>query len=60
MTSWFGINANEPFAIGYKALDFAAAFAEAGFEPAQFFRGTREAVYLKGQLPPVSLVGAIK
>lgn len=60
MTSWFGINANEPFAIGYKALDFEGAFGEAGFPAANFFRGQREAVYLKGQLPPVTLVGAIR
>ena len=60
MTSWFGINANEPFAIGYKALNFEAAFAEAGFDPETFFRGQREAVYLKGQLPPITLVGAVR
>ena len=25
MTSWFGINANEPFSAGFKALDFEQA-----------------------------------
>ena len=60
MNSWFGINANEPFSVGFKALDFEAAFTEAGFAPASFFRGSRDPVYLKGQLPPISLVGALQ
>ena len=60
MTSWFGINANEPFSVGFKALDFEAAFVDAGFASDKFFRGSREPVYLKGQLPPISLVGATK
>lgn len=60
ITSWFGNNANEPFAIGYKGLDFETAFTEAGFPAANIFRASREAVYLKGQLPPVSVVGAVR
>ncbi len=60
MTSWFGHNANEPFSAGFKALDFKAALTGAGFPEAGFFRGTREQVYLKGQLPPISLVGAVR
>jgi ubiquinone/menaquinone biosynthesis C-methylase UbiE len=60
MTSWFGINANEPFSAGFKALDFRAALAEAGFPPENFFRGSRDPVYLKGQLPPITLVGSIR
>jgi ubiquinone/menaquinone biosynthesis C-methylase UbiE len=60
MTSWFGNNANEPFSAGYKALDYDEAFIEAGFSREKLVRGTREPVYLKGQLPPISFVGAIK
>ena len=60
MTSWFGINANEPFSAGFKALDFKSALAEAGFPPENFFRGSRDPVYLKGQLPPITLVGSIR
>ena len=60
MTSWFGINANEPFSVGFKAFDFESGLSEAGFPAANFFRGTREQVYLKGQLPPISLVGSVK
>jgi len=60
MLSWFGINANEPFSAGFKALDFDQAMVDAGFKPENRFRGTREPVYLKGQLPPISFIGAIK
>ena len=60
ITSWFGDNANEPFSAQYKALDYEQAMVEAGFPRENFFKGQREAVYLKGQLPPISLVGAIR
>ena len=60
MTSWFGINANEPFSAGFKALDFEEALVGAGFAKDKIFRGSRDPVYLKGQLPPISLVGAVK
>jgi len=59
-TSWFGMNANEPFSIGFKALDYPKAVAEAGFAPEQYFTAQRDPVYLKGQLPPISFFGAIK
>ena len=59
MTSWFGINANEPFSAGFKALNFEEALAEAGFPQENFFRGSRDPVYLKGQLPPITLVGSV-
>ena len=60
MTSWFGINANEPFSAQFRALDFKAALVEAGFAEDKVFRGQREAVYLKGQLPPICVIGAVK
>ena len=60
MMSWFGNNANEPFSAGYKALNYDQAFIDAGFSREQLVRGMREPVYLKGQLPPISFVGAIK
>jgi len=60
MNTWFARNANEPFSRGFRRFDFKKAFAVAGFEPESQFSGTREAVYLKGHLPPVSFVGAIK
>lgn len=58
--SWFGMNANEPFASGFKALDYPKAVAEAGFGPENYFTAQREPVYLKGQLPPVYFFGAIR
>lgn len=60
MQSWFAFNANEPFSMGWRALDHRQAIIDAGFDPAQCFTGQREAVYLKGQLPPVNFLGAIK
>ena len=60
MTSWFGNNANEPFSAAFRALDYKAALVEAGFAEGRYFTGQREAVYLKGQLPPITLVGAVK
>ncbi|WP_293897713.1 class I SAM-dependent methyltransferase [Phenylobacterium sp.] len=59
-TSWFGMNANEPFSGGFKALDYPKAVAEAGFAPERYFTAEREPVYLKGQLPPISFFGAIR
>ena len=59
-TSWFGMNANEPFAIGFKGLDYPKAVAEAGFAPERYFTAQRDPVYLKGQLPPISFFGAIR
>ena len=60
MTSWFGMNANEPFSAGFKALDYPKAVAEAGFKPQNYFTATREPVYLKGQLPPIYFFGAVR
>ena len=60
LTSWFGNNANEPFSAGFKSLDYDEAFLAAGFIRENLVRGTREPVYLKGQLPPISFVGAVK
>ena len=60
MNTWFARNANEPFSRGFRRFDFRKAFAAAGFAPESLFSGTREAVYLKGHLPPVSFVGAVK
>ncbi len=59
-TSWFGMNANEPFAIGFKAMDYPRAVADAGFAPEAYFTAQREPVYLKGQLPPISFFGAVR
>jgi len=58
--SWFGHNANEPFSAGYKSLDYDQSLIDAGFKTDKIIRGTREPVYLKGQLPPISFIGAIK
>ena len=58
LTSWFGNNANEPFSAGFKALDYDDAFVSAGFAADRIVRGTRDPVYLKGQLPPISFIGA--
>ncbi|WP_425229949.1 class I SAM-dependent methyltransferase [Sphingomonas sp.] len=60
LTSWFGDNANEPFSAGFKSLDYDDALIAAGFKAENVVRGTREPVYLKGQLPPISFVGAIR
>jgi ubiquinone/menaquinone biosynthesis C-methylase UbiE len=60
MMNWFGMNANEPFSAGFKALDYPQAVAEAGFAPERYFTAQREPVYLKGQLPPISFFGAIR
>jgi ubiquinone/menaquinone biosynthesis C-methylase UbiE len=60
MNTWFARNANEPFSRGFRRFDFKKAFAAAGFDPESRFSGTREAVYLKGHLPPISFVGAVK
>ncbi|MEO7378533.1 MAG: class I SAM-dependent methyltransferase [Sphingomicrobium sp.] len=60
VTSWFGHNANEPFSAGFRSLDYDAALVSAGFKQENIVRGTREPVYLKGQLPPISFIGAIK
>ena len=60
LLSWFGSNANEPFSFGFKRMDFAQAFEDAGFARNQFFSGTRPAVYLQGQLPPITFIGAVK
>jgi ubiquinone/menaquinone biosynthesis C-methylase UbiE len=60
MNTWFARNANEPFSRGFRRFDFAKAFAAAGFPSDLLFHGTREAVYLKGHLPPVSFIGATK
>jgi ubiquinone/menaquinone biosynthesis C-methylase UbiE len=60
MKSWFGNNANEPFSVSWRSFDFEKALVAAGFPPANGFCGTREQVYLKGQLPPISLVGSVR
>ena len=60
MQTWFAYNVNEPFSMGWRGLDHRRAIVEAGFDPAQCFTGQREAVYLKGQLPPVCFLGAVK
>ncbi|MDH7973248.1 class I SAM-dependent methyltransferase [Sphingomonas sp. AR_OL41] len=60
LMSWFGDNVNEPFSAGFKSLDYDKAFVEAGFDPGKIVRGTREPVYLKGQLPPINFIGAVK
>jgi SAM-dependent methyltransferase len=60
MNSWFMHNVNEPFSASFRKLDFPKAFENAGFPAENLFSGQREAVYLKGQLPPVSFVGSIK
>jgi ubiquinone/menaquinone biosynthesis C-methylase UbiE len=60
MNTWFAVNANEPFSRGFRRFDFRKAFVASGFAPDSLFSGSREAVYLKGQLPPVSFVGAVK
>ncbi len=60
LTSWFGDNANEPFSAGFKSLDYDQAFVDAGFNRSAIVRGTRDPVYLKDQLPPITLVGAVK
>jgi hypothetical protein len=56
---WLGINANEPFSVCFKTLDFEAAFVEAGGASEKFFRGSRKPVYRKGN-STISLVGAVK
>ena len=60
MNHWFGMNANEPFSTGFKALDMREAVVGAGFAPSDYFTAQREPVYLKGQLPPISFFGAVK
>ena len=60
MTGWFAYNANEPFATGFKTLDYPKAMADAGFKPERYFTAQREPVYLKGQLPPSYFVGSIR
>lgn len=60
MNTWFARNANEPFSRGFRRFDFRKAMLASGFAAGSLFTGTREAVYLKGQLPPVSFVGAVK
>jgi hypothetical protein len=60
MNTWFAHNANEPFSRGFRRFDFRAAITRAGFAADSLFSGSREAVYLKGQLPPISFVGAVK
>ena len=60
MMSWFGNNANEPFSHAFKQLDFSVEFERAGFATEKLFTGTRPAVYLQGQLPPVSFIGAVR
>jgi SAM-dependent methyltransferase len=59
-TTWFGMNANEPFSAGFRALDYPKAVAEAGFRPENYFTASRDPVYLKGQLPPIYFFGAIR
>ena len=59
MTSWFGSNATEPFSAGFRSLDFQARLRDDSFLAERFFRGQREAVYLKGQLPPITVAGSI-
>jgi SAM-dependent methyltransferase len=60
ISSWFTYNANEPFSVGLRKLDYKRDFTAAGFPQDGFFSGMREAVYLKGQLPPVTFAGAVK
>ena len=60
MSNWFNDNANEPFAVGMRRLDMDDEIISAGFKPENLFRGQKEAVYLKGHLPPASFIGAIK
>lgn len=60
LMSWFGNNANEPFSAGFKSLDYDQALVDAGFPAENIVRGIREPVYLKGQLPPISFIGAIR
>jgi ubiquinone/menaquinone biosynthesis C-methylase UbiE len=60
MNTWFARNANEPFSRGFRRFDFRKALVASGFAADSLFTGTREAVYLKGQLPPVSFIGAVK
>ena len=60
MGNWFAHNANEPFSAGFKRVDFAAAFEEAGFAKEDLFSGSRPPVYLKGQLPDIQFIGAVR
>jgi ubiquinone/menaquinone biosynthesis C-methylase UbiE len=58
--NWFAHNANEPFSVGFKRMDFADAFVEAGFAKEYLFSGSRPPVYLKGQLPDIQFIGAVR
>ena len=58
--SWFTNNNNEPFENAAREVDFEGSCIAAGFRPEDLFSGTREQVYLKGQLPPIPFRGAIK
>jgi SAM-dependent methyltransferase len=60
MSNWFNENANEPFAVGMRRLDMEEEMVAAGFLPDNIFRGQKEPVYLKGHLPPVGFIGAVK
>lgn len=60
MSNWFNENVNEPFAVGMRRLDFDQEMVKAGFASENLFRGQKEPVYLKGHLPPVSFIGAVK
>lgn len=60
MNTWFARNANEPFSRGFRRFDFRKALTSCGFRPEALFTGSREAVYLKGHLPPINFIGATK
>jgi SAM-dependent methyltransferase len=61
ISSWFSYNINEPYSGDYMGMDFAAACVAAGFAAEDVFSyPAREAVYLKGQLPPPHYRGAFK
>ena len=61
ISSWFSYNINEPFSGAYMSMDFASACVAAGFHAEDVFSyPAREAVYLKGQLPPPHYRGAFK
>jgi SAM-dependent methyltransferase len=60
MANWFNENANEPFAVGMRRMDTDEAMVQAGFLPGNLFRGTRDPVYLKGSMPKIGFIGAVR
>ena len=61
MTSWFGMNANEPFSRWFQGAGLSQSGRRGWLRAEErYFTAQRDPVYLKGQLPPIYFFGAIK